>query len=327
MKFDRKGSLGAATLLILGLSPSSASAQVVYAPGRGAAQPVPIVVPSVFPSLLSPLVPRGLRGLVQPMAAGLPKIESPQLRSAALAARDLARPVETKGTVRTKDSPRNALKNAAAALSSADSPEERAAVLEGLFSGDGEDGAPTEVSLDGDPLETVQALLDRSGPLTGEQRKFLGAWLPSMLREGKIGRAPTDEERERMEDWFPGLAGKDWRVTGAECAEVNCYAWAMGEGRRTGAPTVGMDRLAIIADVYGLVSQDAGEAEDDAAVAEFAKSYGPSVPPFPTHWSRHLAGPWWESKIGGNLRIIHRLRDLEGDAYYGQVSRFYRGVR
>jgi len=71
---------------------------------------------------------------------------------------------------------------------------------------------------------------------------------------------------------------------------------------------------------YGL--QVLPDSEDPAVadVAEFSAYPGSATG---DHWSRHLAGEWWESKLGGNLRIIHRLSDLEGERY-GRVHKFYR---
>ena len=174
----------------------------------------------------------------------------------------------------------------------------------------------------------VRTILDSPGPVEKGERRTLDALLPTLLRENRIGRMPTDDERRRFEQWFPGLVGQDWRVTGEPSVDHWCYTWAMGEeiGKIKDSELFGMDKKAVLSKVYDLVPLRPGEPEEDADIAEFAEHTIPGFVAEGRHWSRRLSGPWWESKIGGNLRIIHKLRHLEGDMY-GKVYRFYRRSR
>ena len=63
---------------------------------------------------------------------------------------------------------------------------------------------------------------------------------------------------------------------------------------------------------YGLKVVPRSQAE----VALFVKNG------VPQHGAVRISGDWYESKLGSSYRIVHRLEDLEGDAY-GKVEKFY----
>lgn len=165
-------------------------------------------------------------------------------------------------------------------------------------------------------LAEVRAILRRGGAIAPEDKKVLDAWFPSFFDRGLIGREPTGEERIILEAVFPKLSS--WRVTGSPNKAYNCISWSVGLTRRWTSPSElgpNADRFYRVA---GLV---AAPVKGRADVALWADSDGAL-----THASRHVWGPWWESKIGESARILHRLDDLENHVY-GRVVKFYRALR
>ena len=186
--------------------------------------------------------------------------------------------------------------------------------------------APEPLSASDEPAELTraQSILSRGGVIADADRQFLDAAFPRLLRQGIIGRGATDQERAKIQGWFPRLAEKgDWRIMGETCEDYNCLAWSAGRSDQ-------WIRLSEVRDFdsfyrqHGLVPLRDGESEADAEVALWGNEDGI------LHACRHVAGEWWESKLGDAERVLHRLRDLEVDSIrgtWGQVIKFYRKAR
>jgi SAM-dependent methyltransferase len=163
----------------------------------------------------------------------------------------------------------------------------------------------------------VEKILSLPGPIVGKDKTYIERWLPALIDKGLIGRIPSPEETRRVEGWFPQL--NDWLVTGETEPDINCMAWALGKG--AGTLSIDLSRQEVFRRNYGLRELKPEELDSAPDIAEFQPLLRETDSP--SHWSRHLAGPWWESKLGGNLRILHRLCELEGDLY-GKAAVFYR---
>ncbi len=119
---------------------------------------------------------------------------------------------------------------------------------------------------------------------------------------------------------FPGLAGKDFKVTSAKDADYNCIAWAVGVTddwwwpggtRRThwpaGVPrqeTMNAFQLAFETLGFESCSTEVAEAGFEK-VAIFADSQG-----IPKHAARQLMTGRWTSKLGKMEDIEHDLHKV-----------------
>ena len=128
-----------------------------------------------------------------------------------------------------------------------------------------------------------------------------------------------------IEQIFPGLAGKDFKVTSAKDADYNCIAWAAGvnddwwwpgaPGRThwpAGVPRE--ERIEAFRLVFGTLGFELSSTEEMEAgfekIAIFANTHG-----VPKHAARQLPTGRWTSKLGKMEDIEHDLRDIEGDVY------------
>jgi hypothetical protein len=139
-----------------------------------------------------------------------------------------------------------------------------------------------------------------------------------------------------LEAVFPGLVGKEYRVTSPEDDVYNCIAWAAGvtsgwwwpdkagQGHwPTGIPrepTVDAFRL-MFATLGFEPCPDADPERGFEKIALFATEAG-----VPKHAARQLATGRWTSKLGIFEDIEHDLRDLEGTVY-GSVALIMRRKR
>jgi hypothetical protein len=132
-----------------------------------------------------------------------------------------------------------------------------------------------------------------------------------------------------LEQFFPGLARGDYRITSPANPDYNCLAWAVAdtgkwwwpgpdEKREYWPPGVLRETtLAAFQAVFALLGYSPCVDEDVELgfekVALFADISGN-----PKHAARQLATGRWTSKLGRMEDIEHGLRDLEG-AVYGSV--------
>lgn len=167
-------------------------------------------------------------------------------------------------------------------------------------------------------LARALGILSRGGAITGADAAFMNAWFPKFLAAGQIGRAPTEFERKKVENWFPKLKGRDhWRVTGEACEAYSCVSWAVGVTDEWLWPGDEREDFEAFFPGYGYLQVPFDAPESAGEIAYFEGPVGP------THASRRVAGEIWESKLGSSLRILHTLRDLDGGSY-GHVAGFYR---
>jgi hypothetical protein len=168
-------------------------------------------------------------------------------------------------------------------------------------------------------LAQVKQILSYGGAIPFESKPFMELWFPQLYAKGLIGRKPTDFERTTIDGWFPKLADKnDWMITAESCQNYNCISWSVGitgDWSWPGDHSPDFDKFYLS---YGYVPLPAGVGPEFADVAYWELPDGSS-----THGCRHVAGEFWESKLGSAPRIIHRLNDLEGPDY-GHVAKFYR---
>ena len=132
-----------------------------------------------------------------------------------------------------------------------------------------------------------------------------------------------------LETVFPGLAGKDYRVTSPKDDVYNCIAWSAGviddwwwpDKAGQGHWPAGVPREATI-DAFrrmflslGFEPCTGAESEPGLEkIALFATDAG-----VPKHAARQLPTGRWTSKLGIMEDIEHELRDIEGAAY-GSVT-------
>jgi hypothetical protein len=129
-------------------------------------------------------------------------------------------------------------------------------------------------------------------------------------------------EREEIEQWLPGLRGKEWQITSPEDDRYNCLAWALEETTRVWSPRpdgytwpsdVPRDNAissyqALFATFGYAATQDETLEVGQEKVALFARQE-------PEHVARQLSSGAWTSKLGQSHDITHPLRAIEGDLY------------
>ncbi|MBM3240488.1 RHS repeat-associated core domain-containing protein [Candidatus Poribacteria bacterium] len=145
------------------------------------------------------------------------------------------------------------------------------------------------------------------------------------------GRDPTNAEREDAERKYPNLKWGEWSITGERTREYNCIAWSCGILDRWVWDEVDQqteggngNRTVEVEDFDGFYKkkgyQESKNCDPECKkrkIALFVKNGNP------THAARETADSgWWESKRGSNVRIMHRLSQLEGRVY-GNVKKCY----
>ncbi len=130
---------------------------------------------------------------------------------------------------------------------------------------------------------------------------------------------------ERIELVFPGLQGKEHRVTSLADDKYNCIAWAAGDTNDWWWPTgpgktfwpagvpraVTLDAFRELFVMLGYVVCDSEELESGfEKIAIFANDQG-----VPKHACRQLSNGRWSSKLGRMEDIEHGWRDLTGNVY------------
>jgi len=168
-------------------------------------------------------------------------------------------------------------------------------------------------------LSKLNKILSFGGGIKAEDKAFVNEWFPKLSSNGLVGRKPTDFEAGQLTHWFPNLElNKDWRVTGEACQSYNCIAWSVGVTGDWLWPGDHVDSFDKMYLSYGYVPLAADEPRENAEIAYWEMPDGSS-----THGCRHVYGDIWESKLGSSLRILHKLKDLEGEVY-GYAVKFYR---
>jgi RHS repeat-associated protein len=128
----------------------------------------------------------------------------------------------------------------------------------------------------------------------------------------KKGRDPTPEEREELEEVFPGLEGTPWTITEEATDDYNCISLTVDVKDRPIYPQSTMEAQDSFYAKKGFVFT----SEEHATIAVFAKNG------VPQHGAVRVQGNWYESKLGEGPQIVHPLRAVEGEIY-GKVTRFY----
>lgn len=158
---------------------------------------------------------------------------------------------------------------------------------------------------------------------------------PKMITDEKTppnGRDPTKEEKEDVREKYPNLKEGDWKVTGEKDCKYNCIEWSLCKDDEwiwdqvDNAGNKNSDvEISDFDEFYkkqGLTKcgESSSECKPECKkrkVALFAKKGEPQ------HAAKETKdGGWWESKRGKNVKIIHRLDQLEG-GFYGDVVRCY----
>jgi hypothetical protein len=135
----------------------------------------------------------------------------------------------------------------------------------------------------------------------------------------------------RFEDVFPGLTGRDYRITSPANRDYNCVAWAVGDTGDWWWPgphveieywPAGIPRevtLFACRELFaslGYVACDSEELEPGfEKIALFANTGGK-----PGHAARQLPEGRWASKVGKLEDIEHGLHDLAGEVYGSVVQ-------
>ena len=139
---------------------------------------------------------------------------------------------------------------------------------------------------------------------------------------------------ENIEQDFPGLHGKDWRLTSPWDKRYNCIAWAAGDNTRWWWPMDGSywpdvaNRVETVAAFVAAYASLGFEPCPDAAhEIEFDKiAIFVGLDGIPTHAARQLSDGQWTSKLGRSEDITHGLTDICGEAY-GSVVQIMRRAK
>ena len=158
------------------------------------------------------------------------------------------------------------------------------------------------------------------------------------LSRPSTGKIPSHEEKQILEREFPNLVDGEWWKTGESTGisghgSYNCYAWSLcrkslgwidhiidilGNNNRS-LDTNDFDNFYSQKKYFvcGHSIDDCKHEQNRHKIALFCKDGRPA----------HVAKEskyegWWESKLGGYIRIIHKLDQLEGRTY-GTVCRCY----
>ena len=128
----------------------------------------------------------------------------------------------------------------------------------------------------------------------------------------------------KIEKWFPNLAGSGYEITGAPTGEYNCIAWALGiTSARWDCDIPGSywpPYLPRNQEVGTIMRLFAGEGfsvcEDDVLEPDFEKIAVYAFVGQFTHVARQLENGHWTSKIGSLETIIHpSLASMSGGIY------------
>ena len=149
------------------------------------------------------------------------------------------------------------------------------------------------------------------------------------------GRKPTEEERRYLERPFPDLKYCNYHVTAPKDCKYNCIEWSLCNddewvwdqvdenfGDNDGVVEISDFDAYYKSKGFTVCGKSSGECQPECKIRKVALFADGGKP---THAAKEVAdGGWWESKIGKNIRIIHRLGQLEGEhSVYGNVSRCY----
>ncbi|MCY4047358.1 MAG: hypothetical protein OXF42_04525 [Candidatus Dadabacteria bacterium] len=126
-----------------------------------------------------------------------------------------------------------------------------------------------------------------------------------------MARKMTPEEKTAYSRFFPNLDVNSAVVTGEANSDYNCIAWTLGFTTRKEWPGFYIEDFDNFYGLRGYVRASEGPI---AALGRDETKM--------THACVSGHGPGWESKIGIDLRIQHRLDELEG-GIYGKVIAFY----
>lgn len=152
-----------------------------------------------------------------------------------------------------------------------------------------------------------------------------------------IGKYPSISEKKLVAKLFPKLKDNEWKKTGSSTNpgpdNYNCIAWSLCRSD-IGWVWYQIDKLCNDNNIVEIEDFDCFYEQYDLKISENnGKNFHPqckmrkvvlfSKDGIPTHAAKEIAdGGWWESKLGREIRIIHRLEQLEGDEY-GKVCRCY----
>jgi len=155
-----------------------------------------------------------------------------------------------------------------------------------------------------------------------------------MARMGEKGRLQLvneEEDKRKVESFFPALSDTSFTITSPRSREYNCFAWAINEIHRRWDPDpwyinfwpeniprlLTLDTLLNAYGTVGFEISPHGTLENGfEKIAVYLDSFGK-----PTHAARQLAKGEWTSKLGDFEDIEHSLKGLEGSEY-GKVAAF-----
>jgi hypothetical protein len=136
---------------------------------------------------------------------------------------------------------------------------------------------------------------------------------------------------EHIEQLFPGLRGKEWKITSPHERRYNCIAWSASDAAQwlwPGDPADGFywpegvertETLAAFTALYVLLGyaecMDSTHESGHEKIAIFAAPDG-----VPTHAARQLFNGRWTSKLGRLEDIEHDLLDVCGEIYGSVVK-------
>lgn len=152
-----------------------------------------------------------------------------------------------------------------------------------------------------------------------------------------MGNFPDAENIYEIKSDLPNLQDGEWAKTGdatysPESRPYNCFAWSLcrndigwvynivdkwGNNNKI-VEIEDFDRFyqSFGYEICGKSIQDCTSKKGLKKIALFCKDEKPQ------HAAKESKDGWWESKLGNNIKIMHRLEQMEG-GYYGNVCRCY----
>ncbi len=129
---------------------------------------------------------------------------------------------------------------------------------------------------------------------------------------------------------FPRLKKTTFTETSPADLSYNCFAWAVGENNRRWDPFYpwfwpqGCPReVTISAFVQVFATLGYKPCSDGRRETGHEKIVLYTQKNIPTHAARQLKNGRWSSKLGKDIDIEHKVRDLEGRCY-GKVTMYFR---
>jgi len=152
------------------------------------------------------------------------------------------------------------------------------------------------------------------------------------------GISPSSDEINNLSEKFSNLKKDEWSKTGEATGvsgknAYNCYAWSLCRDDvgwiEQIVDALGNNNKSLDVDDFDNFFSNKGYSVCGNSISDCKSESGKrkialfGIDGRPTHAAKESDDDgWWESKLGGSIRILHRVEQLEGTSY-GLVCRCY----